>query len=339
MDVRDPLFKMIPWLCLALLPWVLTSCGGAATKPDDPLVQLQQQIAALRNDINQDRKAEAERMAVVEKNRADYLADSEEMKSKLQAIDSKLNEYNERMNQLAEKLDNLQTKFNEELENRQMGRIPIPGPSALSSPSSPTPTGEGSRVRATTDFPSSMGTGTVTQKGEATSPVNPTGNPSNFNPTPSTPQTEAPPQLPAVPSSPSSPAVREKSENLTSPEWLFQTAQNEYNQGNYDVAIAGFQKYLELYPNAELADLAQYQIAAAFFNLKAYETALKEYDKLINLYPKSKRLPWAYYNKAQAFLKLGKQLEATSHLRYILTQFPNSEVAEKAKEDLARLGG
>jgi tol-pal system protein YbgF len=321
MGVRDLLFKVIPWLCLAILPWVLTGCGGAAAKPDDPLVQLQQQIAALRNDINQDRKAETERMAIVEKNRADYLADSEEMKSKLQAIDSKLNEYNERMNQLAEKLDNLQTKFNEELENRQMGRIPTPGytPPAATNPQS-----------------STTGMSPVTNSGEAISSVNPMGNPSNVNPTPNTGQTGSLPQLPSVPPSP---AVGGKSEDLTSPERLYQTAQNEYNRGNYDVAIAGFQKYLELYPNAELADLAQYQIAEAFFNLKAYETALKEYDKLINLYPKSKRLPWAYYNKAQAFLKLGRQLEATSHLRYILTQFPNSEVAEKAKEDLARLGG
>ncbi|HWP46830.1 MAG TPA: outer membrane protein assembly factor BamD [Candidatus Limnocylindrales bacterium] len=321
MGVQDPLSKVIPWLCLAILPWVLTGCGGAAAKPDDPLVQLQQQIAALRNDINQDRKAETERMAIVEKNRADYLADSEEMKSKLQAIDSKLNEYNERMNQLAEKLDNLQTKFNEELENRQMGRIPTPGytPPTTTNPQS-----------------STTGTSPVTNSGEAASSVNPMGNPSHVNPTPPTGQTGSLPQLPSVPPSP---AVGGKSEDLTSPERLYQTAQNEYNQGNYDVAIAGFQKYLELYPNAELADLAQYQIAEAFFNLKAYETALKEYDKLINLYPKSKRLPWAYYNKAQAFLKLGRQLEATSHLRYILTQFPNSEVAEKAREDLARLGG
>jgi len=292
------------------------AAGTGSGRPDDPLVQLQNQVSALRSEVNQtlrrvenDRASLSQKLEPLERSQADYLADSEEMKSRLQAIESRLNEYTERMAQLTEKIDALQTKMNEELEARQMGTIPS-GPGGVgvppAAPTSPNPV-------------PSEATGRMPSPGGAPPPAQPP------SPPPSPPSTES--------------GAKGESGDQTAPGRLYQTAYNEYTRGNYDVAIAGFQKYLELYPNGELADFSQYWIAESFFNLKQYETALKEYDKLINLYPKSKRLPWAYYNKAQVFLKLGKQVEAASHLRYILNQFPNSEVADKAREDLAKLGG
>ena len=45
----------------------------------------------------------------------------------------------------------------------------------------------------------------------------------------------------------------------------------------------------------------------------------------------------AYFSKADAYLKLDRQMEATSHLRYILNQFPNSTAAQRAEERLRSL--
>lgn len=332
MSSKHSFLKEISWPALVILLLNIAGCasGTASGRSGDPLIQLQNQIVALRSEVNQSlRRAEKDRATLsqqlepLQRSQADYLADSEELKSRLQAIETRLNEYSEQMIQLAENINNLQTKIGDVLEARQIGSVGVPniGPNTRPVPSQVTGvTPDSSPV------PSGVTDATL-GRSEITAPLQPSQPP----PLPPSPSTEFPGTGPE--------AGTTGTMDPTTPEHLYQIAYNEYTQGNYDVAIAGFQKYLELYPNRELADFSQYWIAESFFNLREYETALKEYDKLINLYPRSKRLSWAYYNKAQAFLKLGKQIEAISHLRYILNQFPNSEVADKARQDLAALGG
>ena len=87
-----------------------------------------------------------------------------------------------------------------------------------------------------------------------------------------------------------------------------------------------------------MSDIAQFWIAESFFSLGEYETALKEYDTLINKYPKSDKIADAFLSKADTFLKLDRQIEAISHLKYVINQFPDSAVAQKAAEKLKTLG-
>ncbi len=119
---------------------------------------------------------------------------------------------------------------------------------------------------------------------------------------------------------------------------FYHTAYLAYVNGDFDTAIAGFEKYLELYPNTELADIAQYWIAESFFSLGEFETSLTEYDKFIAQYPESDKIPAAYLSKADVYLQLGRQLEAISHLKYIINQFPESDAARQAEERLRALG-
>lgn len=118
---------------------------------------------------------------------------------------------------------------------------------------------------------------------------------------------------------------------------MYQTAYMAYVNGNFDKAVAGFQRYLEGYPDSERTDLAQYWIAESFFSLGEFEAALNEYDTLIMKYPNSDRVPAAYFSKADAYLKLDRQMEAISHLRYIVDQFPTSAAAQRAEERLRTL--
>ncbi len=111
-----------------------------------------------------------------------------------------------------------------------------------------------------------------------------------------------------------------------------------YVNGDFEAAVAGFQKYLQQYPDSELADMAQFWIAESFFSLGENETALKEYDTLINQYPNSDKIPDAFLGKSDTFLKLERQIEAISHLKYVINQFPDSGAARKATERLKSLG-
>ena len=119
---------------------------------------------------------------------------------------------------------------------------------------------------------------------------------------------------------------------------FYHTAYTAYVNGDFDSAIAGFQRYLELYPNTELVDIAQFWIAESFFSIGEYETALQEYDKLISQHPDSDKVPAALLSKADAYLKLDRQIEAISHLKYVMSQFPETAAAQRASERLRALG-
>jgi len=119
---------------------------------------------------------------------------------------------------------------------------------------------------------------------------------------------------------------------------IYHTAYTAYINGDFDTAIAGFGKYLELYPDTDLADIAQYWIAESFFSLGEFETALGEYDRFIDQYPNSDKIPAAYLSKADVYLKLDRQIEAIHHLKYIIDRYQDSDSAREAEERLRSLG-
>jgi len=118
------------------------------------------------------------------------------------------------------------------------------------------------------------------------------------------------------------------------PGQLFRAAYSFYRDGDYETAIAGFQKFLSDYPNHQLAGAAQYWIAEAFAKLGAYETAVQEYDVLIKKYPQNDKVADAYYGKGIALSKLGKTAEATTLFTYVQEHFPGTVAAKKAGEQM-----
>jgi tol-pal system protein YbgF len=121
------------------------------------------------------------------------------------------------------------------------------------------------------------------------------------------------------------------------PGQLFRAAYRIYMEGDYPTAIVGFQKYLEEYPNTQLAGSAQYWIAESFVKLEEYETALQEYDLLITKYPRDDKVPDAYYGKGSALIKLGKIEDAKSLFTDVIEHFPTTVAAKKAGERLEEL--
>lgn len=177
------------------------------------------------------------------------------------------------------------------------------------------------RVTLLSEQVNTIGRGTTLQPGASSTP--------RPSPTPEATINE--------PSSLASPGNNPAPEANSEAEQLYQKAYMSYINGNFDAAIAGFERYLELFPDSQRADLAQYWIAESFFSQDELETALQEYDKLITQYPNSERIAAAYFSKADVYLKLDRQIEAISHLRYILNQFPNSSAARRAEERLRTL--
>lgn len=122
-----------------------------------------------------------------------------------------------------------------------------------------------------------------------------------------------------------------------SPGQLFRVAYRSYMEGDYDIAIAGFQKFLADYANNELAGAAHYWIAEALMQLQSYGPAIQEYTQLINGYAQNEKVADAHYGIGVALLKLQRADEAKAKLTYVVQQFRGTMAAKKAQSQLITL--
>jgi tol-pal system protein YbgF len=132
---------------------------------------------------------------------------------------------------------------------------------------------------------------------------------------------------------------------------LYQTAYRDYTRGNYNLAIAAFQEFIRLYPGTELAEKAQFWIGESHFSLarghqqrgapdqavQEFERAVQEFRKMVAAHPRGEQVPTALYKEALALTELGQLRQAETRLQLLVEQFPSTEEAAKARDELARL--
>jgi tol-pal system protein YbgF len=117
----------------------------------------------------------------------------------------------------------------------------------------------------------------------------------------------------------------------------YEAAQNQRRIGNYQGAIVAFQAFIAHYPKSPLAHRAQYWIGDSYYNLREFKTSILNQQKLIANYAESASVPDALLNIASSQLELGDIPAAKTTLDGVVTRYPTSEAAEKAKRRLANL--
>lgn len=117
----------------------------------------------------------------------------------------------------------------------------------------------------------------------------------------------------------------------------YQAAFNLLKDGQYDRAIAAFQKFLAAYPDSSLADNAQYWLGEALYVNKTYPDALAAFQRVIDKYPQSRKLP-------DALLKIGfcryemKQWEpARQILGQVVARYADTPAGRLAQQRLDRM--
>ncbi|HET7451516.1 MAG TPA: tol-pal system protein YbgF [Thermoanaerobaculia bacterium] len=123
-----------------------------------------------------------------------------------------------------------------------------------------------------------------------------------------------------------------------SPQQLYDTAYGDYTKGRYELAISGFQEYIDRYPTTDLSDNAQYWVGESHFSERKFDAAIADFDALLKRWPKSDKAAAALLKKGLALQELGRRPEAAVALQYVIHEYPGSDEARLAKQRLTALG-
>lgn len=140
-----------------------------------------------------------------------------------------------------------------------------------------------------------------------------------------------PSTTPSQPPSPSPPVG-------VSPQRMFEASYDDYTAGRWELAIQGFQGYIQMFPRTAQAADAQYNIGMSYFQQSKWPEARDAFQKVISDYPQNtERLPEAYYKLGQTFERLNQIDNAKRAYETVIQKFPTSFHANQARPALDRL--
>jgi TolA-binding protein len=118
---------------------------------------------------------------------------------------------------------------------------------------------------------------------------------------------------------------------------LYEGALRDKMGANSDLALKGFSDYLTWFGDTEYAPNAQYYIGEIQFNQKQYDEALASFDKVLQAYTKNPKTNDARLMKARALVKLDRRADAEKEFRAIIDTAPSSDAATRARSELRAL--
>ena len=156
-------------------------------------------------------------------------------------------------------------------------------------------------------------------------PVAPNAEPFQIDPArPSKPQkTDVPTIMPGVPT--------------ITPTSAFNLAYNDYLNGKYDLAVAGFQRFVKDFPNTSLTPNAYYWLGESSYQQKDYVRAMQSFEYLSTEYPGNEKVPAALFKAGLAAGETGELVKSKKNLKRIIEEFPTSDEAKLAKNKLAEI--
>lgn len=118
---------------------------------------------------------------------------------------------------------------------------------------------------------------------------------------------------------------------------VFEAALASFRKGDFEPAQGAFADFLGRYPQSGYANSAMFWLGNAQFVLKDFRGALATFKKLGGRNPTSARAAEALLAISNCHLELKDPGSARKALEDLLSSYPQSEVAEVAKERLARI--
>lgn len=117
----------------------------------------------------------------------------------------------------------------------------------------------------------------------------------------------------------------------------YDAGSNAFRRGDFTAAVRAFDTFLADFPGSQLAANAQYWIGISYFNLKDYPRSRAAQELVLKRYPDSPKVPDAMLAIASVQQETGDVGSARNTLSDIISQYPSSEAAAKARTRLAQL--
>ncbi|MFQ6102779.1 MAG: tol-pal system protein YbgF [Candidatus Glassbacteria bacterium] len=141
-----------------------------------------------------------------------------------------------------------------------------------------------------------------------------------------------------TPQAPSEEPVKQPEESgETQGRTMYDTAYLDMVRGNYDLAIQGFLRFIEIGSREELKDNAQYWIGESYYAMGKYDEAIAAFQKVIDEYPRGNKVPSALFKIGKCYYELDDSEEASRYFQSVVGGYPHSEEAQLAREYLTDL--
>lgn len=122
-----------------------------------------------------------------------------------------------------------------------------------------------------------------------------------------------------------------------SPRRMYDTAWADYTNGQWVLAIEGFEAYLKTFPRSELADDAQFYIGQTHYADGQFPASVEAFEQVLLNYPDGDVVPEASYKRGLALDRLGEAERARQAFELVVANYPDSTMATLAQQALDRL--
>ncbi|NIO00843.1 MAG: tetratricopeptide repeat protein [Candidatus Latescibacteria bacterium] len=133
---------------------------------------------------------------------------------------------------------------------------------------------------------------------------------------------------------PVSPRVEE-----SNAEGLFQGSYMDLTLGNYDLAIQGFKNYLVKFPGGARLPEVHYYLGESYYASERYLEAVGEFQYVVREFPDTRLVPAAFLKSGICYANLEERALAERAFRELISKYPNTEEAERARLALKDLEG
>jgi tol-pal system protein YbgF len=122
-----------------------------------------------------------------------------------------------------------------------------------------------------------------------------------------------------------------------SPQRMYDTAWADYTNGQWALAIQGFEAYINTFPRSELTDDAAFYVGQTHFAEGRFPEAVEAFEAVLLDYPAGDVVPEASYKLGLALDRLGETDRAREAFEGVVNNHPESNMAALAQQALDRL--
>ena len=122
-----------------------------------------------------------------------------------------------------------------------------------------------------------------------------------------------------------------------SPQRMYDTAWADYTNGQWALAIQGFEAYIKTFPRSELTDDASFYIGQTHYAEGDFDEAIVAFEQVLLNYPDGDIVPEASYKRGLALDRLGETERARTAFELVVNNYADHMMATLAQQALDRL--